>query len=193
MKRSTPIIVGLGGLMGSGKSAIASSLVFRSKASAIIPFAMPIKRMMLQLGVNPANVYVSSRKEEPLDILCGKSAREAMQLLGTEWGRNMIGQDVWVNAWRAAVETELAVSNYALIIADDLRFDNEAVAIRQFGGIVLRVERNGVGWGTSDPHASERLDYDADAVVTNNGTLQEAVAQVEKHIGAHVRTNVGVV
>ncbi len=41
-----------------------------------------------------------SLKAKPCSLLAGKTPRHAMQTLGTEWGRNCIGDGFWINLWR---------------------------------------------------------------------------------------------
>jgi hypothetical protein len=45
-----------------------------------------------------------------------------LQLLGTEWGRNSRGQDLWVNLFRKRAES---LPESHIIISDDARFPNE--------------------------------------------------------------------
>ena len=67
----------------------------------------------------------------------------------------------------------------ARLAISDVRFPNEADAIRAFGGLVVRVERPGVG--PINGHESEiALDgYDFDLVVVNDGTLDELTDEME--------------
>ena len=62
--------------------------------------------------------------------------RKLLQLLGTECGRQIIHPNIWVNALFASY---LKDSNW---VVTDVRFPNEAQAIKDKGGIVIRVERN---------------------------------------------------
>ncbi len=81
-------------------------------------------------------------------------------------------EDVWVKALLdGGMPARLAIS--------DVRFPNEADAIRAFGGLVVRVERPGVG--PINGHESEiALDgYDFDLVVVNDGTLDELTDEME--------------
>jgi hypothetical protein len=60
---------------------------------ARVRFAGPLKAMMAALGCTNAEID-GDRKEVPCDLLGGKSPRWAMQTLGTEWGRKLIGDDL---------------------------------------------------------------------------------------------------
>ncbi len=168
--------VGFCGPAGAGKSTAAERLVQHWLFSRV-RFAGPLKAMLLALGLDAEQVD-GGRKEEPTPLLCGCTPRQAMQWLGTEWGRNLIGDGFWIEAWRAAVERERAQYGYAsgfrplkLIVADDVRFANEAKAIRDQGGIVVRIERPGSVSASGGGHVSERLDFEPDRIIRNEGDL----------------------
>ena len=98
-------------------------------------------------------------KEFPSDILNGLTPRYAMQTIGTDWGRKMIGDSLWVNAWR----NTLPKGN---IVVDDVRFENEADAVRELGGLVVRLtRRDTLAVGN---HESEKLDLQEDWLIENN-------------------------
>jgi len=117
-------------------------------------------------------------KEVPTEYLGGRTPREAMQTLGTEWGRSL-SADLWVNAWRRRVDRDVEESKANaedyILIADDVRFPNEAAAIRSRGDIVVRVKRPGAGLtGTTGRHASETEDLGAaDMTIANTGDLAQ--------------------
>lgn len=172
--------IGFCGPAGAGKSTAAERLVQRWRFNRV-RFAGPLKAMMLALGLEPDQVD-GDRKEEPSPLLCGRTPRQAMQWLGTEWGRELIGQGFWIAAWQAAVER--APGFYGpgprfkgetgldrLIVADDVRFANEARAIRDRGGIVVRIERPGAGSASGHAHASERMDFVPDRIIRNTGDM----------------------
>lgn len=146
------LIIGLSGLAGSGKSTAAAHLVHRH-GFARVRFAGPLKAMMAALGLTHEQIE-GSEKEVPCALLGGRTPRYAMQTIGTEWGRDLIAPDLWIRAWRAAVD---AVPAGQPIVCDDVRFPNEADAIRAAGGFLVRVERPGAGAGAAG-HSSEGQD-----------------------------------
>lgn len=79
-------------------------------------------------------------KDATPDILCGKTVRYALQTLGTEWGRNLIGQEIWLQAARKHIAW-LQASGAPGITCDDVRFDNEAELIQELGGVVIELVR----------------------------------------------------
>lgn len=128
----------------------------------VLSLAGPLKSMLRTLGV-PEECLTGSLadKERPLDLLCGRTARHAMQSLGTEWGRECIHPELWLRAWRHAAEQVTSGGSCpSLIIVDDLRFDNEAAYLRGLGAIIVRVFRDGIHY--EQDYASERpVAYDA--------------------------------
>jgi hypothetical protein len=137
----------------------------KSRGFERVRFAGPLKAMMAALGLTPAEID-GDRKELPCDLLRGKTPRHAMQTIGTEWGRKLIGDDLWIRAWRAAVDRLPAGTP---VVVDDCRFPNEAEAIKAAGGIIVRIERPGAG--TASVHESEQ--YALPAVRTVHNTLDE--------------------
>lgn len=92
--------------------------------------------------------------------------RALLQRLGTECGRGLLGDNIWVDS----ALNSLPDGRYAVT---DCRFLNEADAIRLRGGKIIRINRPGVG--PANAHISETGldDYDFDAVIENDGTLEE--------------------
>jgi hypothetical protein len=126
--------------------------------------------------------------------------RLLMQLLGTEAGREIIHPNIWVNALFAdykpvgdnLLEGEVRKVRkedliYPSWIITDVRFPNEAKAIKDRGGILIRVERDyALRGGPEDPktqHYSETaLDKykEWDYVIVNDGTIEELIKKVKK-------------
>ena len=161
-----PALIGLCGSIGAGKSTVAKALVWQLGYWRV-PFAAPLKSMMYAIGLEDEHLN-GDQKEQPLDLLCGKTPRQAMQWLGTEWGRNLIGEDFWVKAW----ERELTSPR---IVTDDARFENEFEAIRRNGGVLIRVVRPGLTTSVFAGHSSETAwqNVTPDATLINDGTIEE--------------------
>lgn len=114
--------------------------------------------------------------------------RKLLQLLGTDCGRNMIHPNIWINALFAdyKVYKDEELPNW---IITDVRFPNEAKAIKNRGGILIRIERDYVlRGGPEDPknqHPSETAldDYqDFDYVIENNGSIEDLINKIKKII-----------
>ena len=155
-------IIAFTGPIGSGKTTAAMQL--EKEWYQRVRFAETLKRMAIAFGLTRDQVD-GAYKEDPAQIICGKTPRFFMQTLGTEWGRNLIGEEVWVNAWRATVER---LSPDTPIVVDDARFPNEFAMVRSLGGIVVYIDRDGC---TTGEHASEQFDCDPDYVIYNRDLL----------------------
>lgn len=147
---NTPLIA-LAGPKGCGKTTIAKAVGIVRWPHTVRRhrFAGPLKDMLRALGLTEAQVD-GDEKELPCELLGGETPRLAMQRLG-DWGRN-IDLDLWVNATMLRVAVELLHKH--VVVIDDLRFENEALAVRQRGGLIIQLERHGVTY--SGEHESER-------------------------------------
>lgn len=165
-------IIALNGPKGVGKTTVARALEKHLAAygeTAILSYASPIKKMAQALGVLECYLVDPEYKEKPIPGL-GVTSRVLMQTLGTEWGRQMISENIWLWAMDRAIEQEAydyfnnLKDENVFIIIDDCRFDNEADHVWKRGGIVVNLEREGVGY--TGEHSSERkLSYEPDCVV----------------------------
>jgi len=157
-------IVGFTGPIGSGKTTAANYLFHRGYMR--IRFAGPLKAMLRQIGLSEDHTD-GKLKEEPCDILLGKTPRWAMQTLGTEWGRECIGEDFWINVFKHAV---LRQPEKIPIVCDDIRFINEAAMIESMGGAVYYVDRPRT-WKAD--HSSEQFNWLPPNVIRNHGSVRE--------------------
>lgn len=135
--------------------------------------------------------------------------REALQQLGTEWGRRM-WPDTWIafglrRARRLLEEERIAQPAHALtfkpnyvierctlVAISDVRFVNEVKAIRALGGEVWKVVRPELDTTNSMyTHASEseqraaaaEIDELVTATIVNDGTLSDLQTKVESTLG----------
>jgi hypothetical protein len=113
-----------------------------------------------------------------------------VQWLGTEVGRTIAGEDVWVNlmvnAWNALDREITYYRDEAqtpprgqLMVVPDVRLDNEARAINNLGGIVIRVVRQDAK--PVEAHASELGVSNAyvHCMVENFGSIPDYLARAE--------------
>lgn len=176
-------LIGLTGYAGSGKSAVASALEKRFGFNRV-RFATPLKNMLRALGLTYHELE-GDGKQEPCDLLCGKTPRHAMLTLGTEWGRDLIGGDLWVRAWKKEIESygDLNVK----IVAEDVRYHNELAAVESLGGVIWQVSRPGVDrpfWGNH--HPSEDGGLSSSFIIENDSGLSNLHSRVDQ---AYARYN----
>lgn len=164
-------VFGFCGLIGAGKTTAALHFVDRH-GFARIRFAGPLKAMLRAMGLSEREID-GDLKEQPCDMLGGKTPRWAMQSIGTEWGRDLICGDLWIRTWQRACSE---IPEDRGIVVDDVRFVNEAEAIRAQGGLVIRVERSGVA---ATGHISEQIPIVPDLAINNNGSLAELRGAVD--------------
>jgi hypothetical protein len=174
------LLIGLSGYAGSGKDEAAAALVvggwrrdaFADRLRSFLYALDPWVTVSVDVGVarlsKLVDAYGWDRAKRTFPEI-----RRLLQRCGTEAGRQVLGAQVWVNALMNDFDPE----NEALVVTD-VRFPNEADAIREAGGVLVRIERPGVGPHT-DPggwvHESDvALDhYDFDVTVKNDGTIEE--------------------
>lgn len=137
------------GQQQSGKTTAAQHLV-TNKGFQRLSFADTLYDMM---GVLLQGNLRQQDKEVGQVPLEGKSIRYAMQTLGTEWGRNMLGQNIWVTAMAQKLKA-LELTN-ANIVIDDCRFFNEYEMLQTFDCKFIEIVRPGLP-DTVGSHASER-------------------------------------
>lgn len=202
------MIIGVCGLIGSGKDTIADYLVniheFRRDS-----FAATLKdacaavfgwdRDMLE-GRTRSSREWREQPDEWWSQRLGRviTPRYILQHWGTEVCRNAFHDDIWI----ASLENKLRKTLDDVVISD-CRFPNEIRAIRKQGGYVIRVTRgpepdwydaalaanSEQHWAHGDPreilrqrgiHASETawIGTQFDRVIANDGTLDELYAQI---------------
>lgn len=108
--------------------------------------------------------------------------RRLMQVFGTEVGRSLLGDDVWVQALFNQLDREKPER----VVITDCRFPNEIAAVREAGGFPLWVSRPGVG--PVNTHVSDNAIGEADTVATieNDGSLvdlRDRVAGITERLG----------
>jgi hypothetical protein len=125
-KDKRPIIVGIAGAAGAGKSFLAQYL-HEHHGFVRFSFADTLKKMLRaaleDYGYNELEIVSwmeGDRKEERCPALVNVSCRYAMQTLGTEWGRERIHPRLWLNLLGARLD------GHQRVVVDDVRMANEA-------------------------------------------------------------------
>lgn len=175
-----PSLLGLWGYAGAGKDTAAEALVADGWTRAA--FAGPVYAALLAL-----DPYVDAAAA-PLSLVVARlgwekskrhyaEVRGLLQRMGTEAGRRVHGENVWIDALFRTVEPGQRV------VITDVRYENEAREIKARGGLTVAVIRPGVG--PANDHASEAgLDPRLfDYVLANDGTVAELHAKMRRIAG----------
>lgn len=185
-------VIGLSGYARSGKDAVAKILVeehgyirvsWGDKLREAVYALNPIVGATSQHGVEDLAdewgfVSGAMRYADVIDEIgyeaakdhqiYGPEVRRTLQRMGTEAGRNVLGENVWVDA---LVNTMEAGKRYVI---PDTRFPNEALAITErMAGEVWRVNRPGFAPANSHPSETALDGWQFNANVNNDGTLDD--------------------
>jgi hypothetical protein len=144
---------------GSGKSAIAEILdIYHGFICE--PFAVPVKEcalgVLINAGVLPADAeeYLYENKAKVIPEL-GVTGRHILQTLGTDWGRKKINRRLWLLCWENTYQIYLNARSHSMtgvhfpeladlrVVADDVRFPDEADTILRLGGQLWEIIRPG--------------------------------------------------
>lgn len=169
-----PRLVGLSGRARSGKDTAAGVLV-REFGYRRIAWADVLRECAL--AVNPIvgwdlggpkrwadlfhGIGYEAAKDHPV---YGPEFRRVLLTMGTEMGRNILGENTWVNATLDRMDPDLRY------VVADTRFVNEAEAITTRGGAVIRIERPSTDPGIPHPSETSLDHWDFDARIKNDGT-----------------------
>lgn len=171
---SKQILIGLSGPAGCGKDTVARYL--SNCGYHRYTLAMPLKMgLEVMLGISLDVWDDRVRKEQVIDWL-GKSPRQVAQTLGTEWGRQQVHPELWVKLMLRKWD-EVRRSGSPRMVVTDVRFDNEAQAIKDAGGTVWRIDREKVA--SVAEHVSEKGVNPAliEGSFKNSGTLDQLEAR----------------
>ncbi|MCL9653549.1 deoxynucleotide monophosphate kinase [Pseudomonas protegens] len=147
-----PLLIGLAGPARSGKSTAADHLA-RNHLLEHYAFADPIRAGLMEIFNLDPDDFEGERKEQPLTWL-GRSPRELMQSMGTEWARQMVHPDVWVKIAEQNLNyLQNSLSSVVGFVVSDVRVENEAEFIRRRGGTIIHIHRPSAP--AVNPHATE--------------------------------------
>lgn len=130
------MLIGLCGVAGCGKNTVASILA-EHRGFKEFAFADPLYEAVSVVTGMPVEWLKDRDNKEAVISWVGKSPRYLLQTLGTEWGRDTVKQSLWVDA---AMQRTKGVEK---AVITDVRFNNEAAAIREAGGKVYLIVRPG--------------------------------------------------
>lgn len=185
---TVPNVVALSGYARSGKDSVATVLArygYEKRA-----FAGPLREALHRLNPVIGADGLTLRQarlgfEDPMSAEAWEhvkarfpEVRRLLQVLGTEVGRDLIGENLWADLGTRGIGPGNRV------VFTDCRFPNEAEAVRKLGGEVWRIERPRNT--PANGHCSETAmdDWAYDLVLHNTGTRAELETAVHRLAGA---------
>lgn len=180
-----PIVVGLTGAAGSGKDTAAEFMVdlLRKghRCNAVRwAFADALRQMLLPI-VPPLYMHDRRLKEQPVPGL-GVSYRMLAQTLGTEWGRNLIAQDLWVRIMDNRLARLVEMTQHSppiVVVVSDVRFPNELRWIRERGGHLVRITRPDAAEVRAHESELHTAEFATDQRISNDSSLPVLQARVD--------------
>lgn len=167
-----PRLIGIAGKAGSGKDVAADFLRTRYNFDQYKMSGQIKAGLAAMFDLDPSAVEGSKERTLVGDV----TIRQALQTLGTDWGRNLLHSGIWIEGLARRWD-ELNAFNHVTygelpgLVISDIRFDNEADWITNNGGVVIRIDRPRCMNSRSVPdHASEQGIDEAciDTVVDND-------------------------
>lgn len=162
------MIIGFSGYAQSGKDTAAAVLTNFERRS----FAEPMRSAMYAL--NPI-IKDELRLADAIDDYGWDKAkvmfpeiRRLLQVFGTEVGRKMWDENFWITMASRGMTPN--IKNY---VFTDVRFPNELKAIKDAGGVTIRVIRDGVEPVNAHPSETALNDYIFDFTINNDGTVEQ--------------------
>lgn len=167
------MVIGLCGFAGSGKTTVAKYLVnefkfkqlnFKDGLVAEMKENLPdvLKELALleikEKDIKKGGYLIEKLFEDKPPIM-----RALMRNYGTEV-RRKDNKNYWVDQW-----VQKAKEVGGNIVVDDVRFDNELQAVKNMGGIIIRVTRDDITSAGSHSSETEQVNFKEDFVV--QGTL----------------------
>ncbi len=139
------MIIGICGFINSGKGTVADILVNKYNFHKL-SFADAVKdataaifgwpRHLLEGDTEESRVFRETKSEWWSDKFgYDFSPRLALQMMGTEAGRDVFHPDLWIHSLERKMEM------YPSAVIADVRFPNEIKFIQSKGGFVIRVKR----------------------------------------------------
>ena len=152
-------IIGITGRKFSGKDTLGNYFV-ENYGFEKIAYADALKEAVRAIfDFNDEQLY--GNKKEELDDFWEITPRQTLQFVGTDLFRNHIHElapnikkDIWIRVVKRKIANKLKKNPNAKFIITDVRFPDELEAIKDLGGITIKIQRNNI---SNDIHASEIL------------------------------------
>ena len=161
------MILGLGHCARSGKDTAADALV--ADGWRKLSFADPVRAMTL--AANPLIAALVDRGGWEQAKLHGEVI-VALEEMGRQI-RSWFGPEALVNALFDRVGDDD-------VVIPDVRFPSEVHRIKEAGGLVIRIDRPGVG--PSRPSDRHLIGHQFDRVITNSGTAEDLRSRIRRAV-----------
>ena len=186
-------LIGFAGLMHSGKDTayqLLSGYSIREKSCTAVfarkAFADPLKAAAHSaFGGDHRNYWGSPEDKSQVIEPWGVSGRQIMQFLGTEMFRDTVKgllPQIESDFWVLRLIQEIISADPAIIhCITDVRFQNEANWIIGAGGIIIRINREGLPIGNGIQGHRSELGFTVKEryhEVENNGTKEELLKKL---------------
>lgn len=166
------MLIGVHGKARSGKDTLARCLMHNPGNFKRLAFADPLKHAVALLFNIPVEVAFSDDKDQIIQPW-GLTLRDILQRFGTESMRDVFGQSFWIDRLIAEYQK---IKDTANVVVTDVRFPNEAARIRELGGTIIHLRRDGAGLlGSASAHISETVlpFVEGDVELHNNGSVYQ--------------------
>jgi hypothetical protein len=183
------MIIGLTGFAGSGKSEVAqyiSSTQRFLRANMKDGLVAEMKKNFPDLL---REIALATDSKDANELFKNKPPlmRALMQNYGTEV-RRKDNPNYWIHKW--ADDVDGLVRQGKNVVVDDVRFLNEAEAVKSRGGIIIRVVRENIKEPLSHSSETEMTEIEPDFTITvGEGQLDELFKLTDKVI-SEVKSNV---
>lgn len=185
-KTVNPIFIGFTGYKQSGKDTSAA-LLFRQLPHRDDTHYIP-ESFAGGVYAKVAEAFAVTVKHLK-EVKTSPLVRHCLQWAGTEDGRDVHGDDVWIDALQKRVSDTIVAKKRNLVFITDVRFKNEAEFVKLMGGSIIKVERKGLV--NKDTHRSE-IDIDH---ISQDWTLHnENISDLERNviwIAGHIKERYG--
>ena len=178
------MLIGICGKARSGKDTVTDILTAEYYYNQYF-FAKPLKDAC-KVIFDLTHEQLYGDEKEVVDHRWGISPRQMLQVFGTDIMQYMFGEvlpqfkdKIYRSFWVEKFKHWYQANNHKDIVVSDVRFEHELKAIKEFDGIIFKVDAS-KRLVSTDEHASENElnDVEWDFCIDNNGTLEELHKQV---------------
>lgn len=181
MNGAQPIVVGLSGKIGSGKTTLGDELIAAAGDAVCCNFADVLKREVAEIyGIDVKRCYAQEEKNRPISDTETLTIGEALQNVGA------LRRATMPNYWLERLGEHVVSLQCKLVVIGDARHTNEAEWVRARGGLLVRLngDPGGVRAASKRDHThrseTELDDYAAFDLVVDTDTTSalDAAGQI---------------